>query len=87
MSYFLDINMQVVGGAHEAEHAFPNTNRLVLKKRLGFIKLALRTGSFLVPVFGFGENDLWDQLENPPGNSFFMDHWQSLAIKIDLSFS
>ncbi|KAJ3095977.1 diacylglycerol O-acyltransferase 1 [Phlyctochytrium planicorne] len=48
--------MIVVGGAAEALNAFPYTNDLVIKKRLGFIKVALRQGATLVPVFSFGEN-------------------------------
>jgi 2-acylglycerol O-acyltransferase 2 len=60
--------MIVVGGAHEASNARPGENSLIIKKRLGFIKLGLRTGSPLVPVFSFGENDLWDQLPNPHGS-------------------
>ena len=60
--------MIVVGGANETVNARPGSNDLVIKKRLGFIKLALRTGSPLVPVFSFGENDLWDQLPNEKGS-------------------
>jgi translation elongation factor EF-G len=30
--------------------------------------VALRNGSPLVPVFSFGENDLWEQLPNPDGS-------------------
>lgn len=60
--------MIVVGGAQEASNAHPNTNDLIIKKRLGFIKLALRNGAPLVPVFSFGENDLWAQLPNPEGS-------------------
>jgi 2-acylglycerol O-acyltransferase 2 len=71
--------MIVVGGAHEAVNAKPNTNDLVIKKRLGFIKLALRTGSPLVPVFSFGENDLWDQLDNSKGT--LLRKFQDLARK------
>ncbi|KAJ3325681.1 Diacylglycerol O-acyltransferase 2 [Boothiomyces sp. JEL0866] len=60
--------MIVVGGAHEAMFAFPGQNDLVIKKRLGFIKLALRNGASLVPTFGFGETDLWDQVPSNPGS-------------------
>lgn len=63
--------MIVPGGASEALYAFPGTFDLVLKRRLGFVKLALRHGSSLVPVLGFGENDLWDQLPNPKGSIIF----------------
>lgn len=48
----------VVGGAAEALSAHPGTADLVLKRRLGFIKLAMREGADLVPVFSFGENDV-----------------------------
>ncbi|KAJ3305899.1 diacylglycerol O-acyltransferase 1 [Kappamyces sp. JEL0829] len=71
--------MIVVGGAQEASNAHPNTNDLVVKKRLGFIKLALRNGSPLVPVFSFGENDLWEQLPNPEGS--FLRKFQDFSRK------
>lgn len=35
--------------------AKPGANELVLRRRKGFIKVALRTGASLVPVLGFGE--------------------------------
>ncbi|KAI8921461.1 diacylglycerol acyltransferase [Entophlyctis helioformis] len=60
--------MIVVGGAAEALYAFPKTNDLVLNKRYGFVKVALRHGASLVPVFSFGENDIWDQVPNPKGS-------------------
>lgn len=52
----------VIGGARESLEAQPGSLRLILKGRKGFIKMALRTGADLVPVIGFGENDLYDQL-------------------------
>eukprot|EP00124_Ichthyophonus_hoferi_P004230 Ihof_evm2s441 gene=Ihof_evmTU2s441 len=58
----------VVGGAAEALDAHPGTNDLTLMKRKGFIKFALRHGASLVPVFGFGENNVWNQVPNPPGS-------------------
>lgn len=51
----------VVGGASESLDAEPYSLRLVLKRRKGFVKMALRTGADLVPVLAFGENDLYDQ--------------------------
>ncbi|OAF55162.1 diacylglycerol O-acyltransferase 1 [Pseudogymnoascus destructans] len=51
----------VVGGARESLDARPGTLRLVLRRRYGFVKMALRTGADLVPVLGFGENELYDQ--------------------------
>lgn len=52
----------VIGGARESLTAQPGSLRLILKGRKGFVKMALRTGSDLVPVLSFGENDLYDQL-------------------------
>jgi hypothetical protein len=54
----------VVGGARESLDAQPHSLRLVLKQRKGFIKLAIRTGADLVPVLGFGENELYDQVQS-----------------------
>lgn len=47
------------GGAEESLLAEPGTMDLVLAKRKGFVKVALRTGALLVPVIGFGENELY----------------------------
>lgn len=54
----------VVGGARESLDAKPYTLSLVLKRRKGFVKLAIRTGADLVPTLAFGENDLYDQLDS-----------------------
>ncbi|KAB8302477.1 hypothetical protein EYC80_005882 [Monilinia laxa] len=51
----------VVGGAAESLDAQPYSLRLVLRRRKGFVKMAIRTGADLVPVLAFGENDLYDQ--------------------------
>jgi len=58
----------VIGGAEEALDARPNIHRLTLKNRKGFCKMALKTGSHLVPCFSFGENELFNQAENPVGS-------------------
>ncbi|PNS17674.1 Diacylglycerol O-acyltransferase 2B [Sphaceloma murrayae] len=54
----------VVGGARESLDAQPGSMRLVLKRRKGFVKLAIRTGADLVPVLAFGENELYDQVQS-----------------------
>ncbi|KAB0800721.1 hypothetical protein PPYR_06460 [Photinus pyralis] len=54
-----------VGGAEEALYAKPGNYYVVLKKRKGFIRVALRNGSPLVPVFSFGVIDIYDQMSNP----------------------
>jgi 2-acylglycerol O-acyltransferase 2 len=48
----------VIGGASESLSAHPGTADLTLKKRFGFVKIAIREGADLVPVFSFGENDV-----------------------------
>uniref|UniRef100_A0A665TN66 Acyltransferase n=1 Tax=Echeneis naucrates TaxID=173247 RepID=A0A665TN66_ECHNA len=58
-----------VGGAPEALDARPGALTLQMRNRKGFIKLALKHGAQLVPVFSFGENELFDQMANPVGSS------------------
>ena len=53
----------VVGGARESLEATPSSLRLILGRRKGFVKLAIRTGADLVPVLAFGENELYDQVQ------------------------
>lgn len=54
-----------VGGAEEFHYMNEGTMDLVIEKRKGFAKLALETGASLVPVIGFGENELYSRLEHP----------------------
>jgi 2-acylglycerol O-acyltransferase 2/2-acylglycerol O-acyltransferase 1 len=54
----------VVGGARESLNAQPHSLRLVLKRRKGFVKLAIRTGADLVPVLSFGENEIYEQVHS-----------------------
>lgn len=58
----------IVGGAAEALYAKPGSYHIILKKRKGFVKVALSTGSSLVPVFSFGEVDVYDQFKFTPGS-------------------
>ncbi|KAK7527422.1 diacylglycerol O-acyltransferase 2 [Phyllosticta citriasiana] len=53
----------VIGGARESLDASPGQLRLVLSRRKGFVKMAIRTGADLVPVLCFGENELYEQLD------------------------
>jgi len=74
----------VVGGARESLDAQPGALRLVLARRKGFIKLAIRTGADLVPVLAFGENELYEQFD--PAAHPMLQKTQ-LAIKKLLGFT
>ncbi|KAF2842868.1 DAGAT-domain-containing protein [Patellaria atrata CBS 101060] len=74
----------VVGGARESLDAQPGTLRLVLAKRKGFIKLAIRTGADLVPVLAFGENELYEQFN---GQEHPWVHRAQLLIKKVMGFT
>ncbi|XP_014468412.1 PREDICTED: 2-acylglycerol O-acyltransferase 1-like [Dinoponera quadriceps] len=60
----------IVGGASESLESLPGTYRTIVKKRKGFIKLALQNGTTLVPVFSFGETNLFTQLYSSEGTFF-----------------
>lgn len=49
----------VVGGAKESLLARPKRNEVALQDRKGFVRIALQEGISLVPVYGFGENDVY----------------------------
>lgn len=61
--------MLIVGGASESLESTPGTYRTIVKRRKGFVKLALKHGTTLVPVFSFGETDLYDQVYGPEGST------------------
>lgn len=74
----------IVGGAQEAFHARPGNYRIILNKRKGFVKLALQTGTPLVPVFSFGETEIVDQVNNNPGTKLrafqdFVKKWTGIV--------
>ena len=73
-----------MGGAQEALYARPGNYRLVLNKRKGFVKIAIQTGIPLVPVFSFGETEIFDQFSNEPGTFLrayqdFVKKWTGIA--------
>uniref|UniRef100_A0A8D2HTQ5 Acyltransferase n=1 Tax=Urocitellus parryii TaxID=9999 RepID=A0A8D2HTQ5_UROPR len=57
-----------VGGPLEALEAKPGALSLRIRKQKGFVKVALEHGASLVPVFSFGENELFRQFPNPRGS-------------------
>uniref|UniRef100_A0A8C7WQ27 Acyltransferase n=1 Tax=Oryzias sinensis TaxID=183150 RepID=A0A8C7WQ27_9TELE len=69
-----------VGGAPEALDAHPGTFNMLLANKKGFIKMAMEHGAHLVPVFSFGENEVYDQVENPRGTwlRWIQEHLQRI---------
>jgi 2-acylglycerol O-acyltransferase 1 len=66
-----------VGGHREAERARPKSMDVVVKIRKGFVRLAVETGADIVPVIGFGENDIF---EEPMHKGTFGERvWKSLC--------
>ncbi|KAJ2808187.1 diacylglycerol O-acyltransferase 1 [Coemansia guatemalensis] len=57
----------VVGGAEESMLAHDDTADLVLLKRRGFVREAIRAGCDLVPVYNFNENSIYRLAPNQPG--------------------
>lgn len=74
----------VIGGARESLDSQPYHLRLVLKRRKGFIKLAIRSGADLVPVLAFGENDLYDVISS---ESHPLVHKGQMLVKKVLGFT
>nr|XP_027798424.1 2-acylglycerol O-acyltransferase 2 isoform X2 [Marmota flaviventris] len=58
----------IVGGSQEALDARPGAFMLLLRNRKGFVRQALIHGAALVPIFSFGENNLFDQVQNSSGS-------------------
>ncbi|KAM7534984.1 hypothetical protein Aperf_G00000091093 [Anoplocephala perfoliata] len=57
-----------VGGASEVLESRPGQYVLILSRRRGFFRLALKTGAHLVPSIGFGETNMYKQVANPKGS-------------------
>lgn len=59
----------VPGGAEEARYSHPGGNyELLLGRRKGFVRMALKHGTPIVPVFSFGEIDLIEQVQFEKGS-------------------
>ncbi|XP_069502669.1 diacylglycerol O-acyltransferase 2-like [Ambystoma mexicanum] len=67
----------VIGGAAESLNCLPGEERVILRSRKGFVRLALEHGADLVPVYSFGENNTFEQVVFEEGS------WgRSLQLKI-----
>ena len=52
---------------------------LILRRRKGFVKLALQAGADLVPVMAFGENEQYHRVHVQPGS--WLDRLQTATKK------
>lgn len=68
----------VIGGAREALNSRPGNYELILERRKGIFKLAIEENVPIVPVFSFGDVDLYHQIQLPWPVSLL----QSLSIKM-----
>ncbi|KAK8790838.1 hypothetical protein WA158_005469 [Blastocystis sp. Blastoise] len=53
------------GGALEALLVQNNRNDIYIPEKLGFIKLAIETGTSLIPTYTYNENNMWCVRERP----------------------
>ncbi|XP_076628693.1 2-acylglycerol O-acyltransferase 1 [Colletes latitarsis] len=74
----------IVGGASESLECKPGTYRILVKRRKGFVKIALKHGTPLVPVISFGETDVYDQVYGPE-NSLFRRAQNYIRNKIGIA--
>ncbi|XP_034147518.1 diacylglycerol O-acyltransferase 2-like [Esox lucius] len=58
----------VIGGAAESLLSLPGVNTVVMKQRKGFVRMALESGADLVPVYSYGENNIFRQVIFPEGS-------------------
>mmetsp|Transcript_2982 Transcript_2982/g.10695 ORF Transcript_2982/g.10695 Transcript_2982/m.10695 type:complete len:397 (+) Transcript_2982:48-1238(+) len=65
----------VPGGAAEALDARPGRCDLTLRKRSGFFRIALQHGAKLVPVYSFGENELYDRGDGEGSRAKALQAW------------
>uniref|UniRef100_UPI00398EECCD diacylglycerol O-acyltransferase 2-like n=1 Tax=Pristiophorus japonicus TaxID=55135 RepID=UPI00398EECCD len=74
----------VVGGAAESMSGRPGEHAVLLKNRKGFIRMAVQHGADLVPMYSFGENDIFDQVIFAP-NSWM--RWFQLKFQKYVGFA
>jgi len=75
----------VVGGLAEADLSDPQILRVLLAKRKGFVRKALKHGAHLVPCIAFGENSVYTKVNLRP-NSFWHRLERSLYHVMKLKY-
>ena len=62
---FLNNNSTIgvfIGGGRECKYSGYGKSDIIINKRLGFFKLALETGCPIIPIYTFGENNLFNSI-------------------------
>jgi len=70
----------LLGGVPEMDNWKDDEVRLFLKKRRGFVKMALKHGACLVPTFSFGEAGLYRQPGPGPFRNFLLEIRKLIGI-------
>ncbi|XP_050296536.1 2-acylglycerol O-acyltransferase 1-like [Anthonomus grandis grandis] len=72
------------GGSQEIYYSKPGHYRIILNRRKGFIRLALKSGTAIVPVLSFGEIDLFDQMKGTTYKIFqeFVRKWTGFTLVV-----
>ncbi|KAF5307258.1 hypothetical protein FQR65_LT06974 [Abscondita terminalis] len=52
-----------IGGSQEALYCKPGEHKIILKNKKGFVKMAIMNGSPIVPVYCFGETDVFETIQ------------------------
>lgn len=69
----------IFGGAQEAFYSAPQSYKIYLNSRKGFVRIAIQNGAGLVPAISFGETDVYDTSQNESGS--FLRKMQELFKK------
>ncbi|KAK7573552.1 hypothetical protein V9T40_010743 [Parthenolecanium corni] len=75
------------GGLKDMLNSHPGSKyKIVKENRKGFVKIALETGTSLVPVFSFGEQNLYDQIpiSTLPGIRFVVDLLRQFNLRLGI---
>jgi 1-acyl-sn-glycerol-3-phosphate acyltransferase len=72
-----------VGGEKEQLMTTPGVHQIFLNNRKGFVKLALEYGSPLVPMYAFGENEVFHVSKLFMGTSCYCFIFDSVSVFVD----
>ncbi|XP_053603891.1 2-acylglycerol O-acyltransferase 2-like [Plodia interpunctella] len=65
----------IIGGAREALESAPGKHRLVFYQRQGFIRVAIQTGASIVPMYSFGETEIFGKTTYDNKLLLRFQHW------------